>query len=106
MLDFSKIVSRMTLLETRLRWFESTCGAGLIHDTRTHLNIMVNWLKNFEYYTKYPEKLELHNWSKRPIEKYVPTQDQLDKYFKDLMDKAEDFLVKNANWRKDGVCKD
>ena len=96
MLDFSVVINRMENLRDKLQSFEKICGAGLIHDTRGHLGLMVNWLRNFDYYKDHTDKFDLYDWSKIPLEKYVPTQQQLDIYFNDMLDKAENFLADNV----------
>jgi hypothetical protein len=95
-LQLNKIIHQVSNLLDKFRSFESVCGAGLIHDTSEWVCILANWQRNFEYYVKHPEKITLHDWSKHPVQKYTPTQEQLDTYFSNLLDKAEMFLVDNV----------
>ena len=100
-LDFSRVIHRIDNLLEKFRYFETICGAGLIHNTRGHAGILLNWQRNFDYYVKHPEQLTLSDWSKQPLEEYTPSQVQFDSYFETLLNKAESFLVENVNLGKE-----
>lgn len=95
-LEFSLIIHQTKNLLEKFRAFERVCGAGLIHDTGQHLNILVNWDRNFEWYSTNEDRFYLYNWTETPATRYRPTQEQLDAYFKRIFDKAEKFLVDNV----------
>ena len=95
----------MRNLKDKLGNFEMVCGSGIIHDVRLHLNLMVNWERNLEYYSNKDVQFKMFDWDRRnadgSIPMFEPDQGYVDKYFSDICNKAEKFLISNVRKKGD-----
>lgn len=96
-LDFSVHLHTINNLIDKLRSLERVCGASMIHDTRLHLSILVNWSRNLEFYSKSDATFEMWDHTKDTtgfMEMFEPDQDYVDSYFNDICRKAEAWLIR------------
>lgn len=99
-IDFSQHLHTIRNLLQKLRSFEAVCGGAILHDVRIHLNAMVNWEKNLEFYSTSDHIFKLLKWENGHSSGfYEPSIVEINAYFNKLYTDAERFLANNVKYK-------